>query len=103
MPDMMLRYVDSGMIERIRSLARERQWPVNEVMLYALRCGLGISTDRDLIESEHDAQTLAALPGQWDEGERVVFEEALRALVQTRPTQLAPERTRRGQSVPGAG
>lgn len=102
MPDVMLRHVDSTMIERIRSLARDRQWSINEAALYALRHGLGMSMAEELSESEHDAQALADLAGHWDEGERVVFEEALRALARTRPTQWAPERTRLGQSVSGA-
>lgn len=102
MPDVMLRYVDGTTIERIRSLARERGLSINEIMLDALRHGLDISSAEDLSESAPDAKTLAALPGHWDEGERVVFEEALQALVRTRPTQWAPERTRLGQSVFGA-
>ncbi len=102
MPDVMLRYVDGATIERVRSLARERGLSINEIMLYALRHGLDISDAMDLNESEPDAKTLAALPGHWNDGERVVFEEALRALARTRPTQLAPERTRLDQSVSGA-
>jgi hypothetical protein len=102
MPDVMLRHVDGATIERIRLLARERGLSINEIMVCALRHGLEMSSAVDLSESEHDAKTLAALPGHWDEGERVVFEEALRALARTRPTQLAPERTRLGQSVFGA-
>lgn len=102
MPDVMLRHVDGTTIERIRLLAHEQGLSINEIMLYALRHGLEMSSAVDVSESEHDAKTLAALPGDWEEGELVVFDETLRALVRTRPTQLAPERTRLGQSVFGA-
>ncbi|EIL98700.1 MULTISPECIES: hypothetical protein [Rhodanobacter] len=91
MPDMVLQHVDSLLVERIRSLARDRQCSINEIMLYALRSGLGISAAQQFSESLRDPEALTVLEGQWEAAEQGVFQEALRALAQTRPTQLAPE------------
>ncbi|HJW06545.1 MAG TPA: hypothetical protein VJ527_08670 [Rhodanobacter sp.] len=91
MPDMVLQHVDSLLVERIRSLARDRQCSVNDIMLHALRCGLGISAAQRCSESLRDPDALAVLDGDWGAAEQGVFQEALRALAQTRPTQLAPE------------
>ncbi|KRE86262.1 hypothetical protein ASG75_11625 [Rhodanobacter sp. Soil772] len=102
MPDMILQYVDSLLTERIRALARERQCSVNDVMLHALRNGLGISAAQHFSESLRDPEALAVLEGQWEAAEQGVFQEALRALAQTRPTQLAPERIRYDEPAAGA-
>ena len=91
MPDMILQHIDSLLVERIRSLARDRQCSINDVMLHALRCGLGISAAQQFSESLRDPDALAVLDGDWEAAEQGVFQEALRALAQTRPTQLAPE------------
>ena len=100
MPDMILQHVDSLLVERIRSLARERQCPVNDVMLHALRNGLGISAAQQFSESLHEPEMLAVLDDHWEAAEQGVFQEALCALVQTQPTQLAPESIRYGEPAP---
>lgn len=101
-PDMILQHVDSLLTERIRALARERQCTINDVMLNALRHGLGISAAQGFSESLRDPEALAVLEGQWEAAEQGVFQEALRALAQTRPTQLAPERIRYDEPAAGA-
>jgi hypothetical protein len=100
-PDMVLQYVDSLLAERIKALARERQCTVNDVMLHALRNGLGISAAQQFSESLRDPDALTRLEGDWEAAERGVFQEALHALAQTRPTQLAPENIRY-EEAPGA-
>jgi hypothetical protein len=102
-PDMILQHVDSLLVERIRSLAKERQCPINDVMLDALRNGLGVSAAQGLSETLRDPQTLMVLGGHWGADERGVFEEALHALAQTPATQLAPENTRGEDEEPEAG
>ncbi|OOG57962.1 hypothetical protein [Rhodanobacter sp. C03] len=102
MPDMVLQHVDSLLVERIKALAKERQCTINDVLLDALRNGLGVSAAQGLSESLRDPQALSVLGGHWDAEERGVFEEALRALARTHPTQLAPESTRGKDSVTGA-
>ena len=102
MPDMVLQHIDSLLVERIRALARERQCTINDVVLDALRNGLGMSAAQAFSETLRDPQALSVLGGHWDAEERGAFEEALHALVRTSPTQLAPENTRGEESASGA-
>lgn len=96
---MILQYVDSLMAERIKSLAKERQWTVNDVMLHALRHGLGISAAQQYSEGRLEPEAFANLGGHWEAEERGAFQEALHALAQTRPTQFAPENIRPLDSI----
>ncbi|HEV2680940.1 MAG TPA: hypothetical protein VNZ27_04880 [Rhodanobacter sp.] len=100
MPDMILQHVDNLLVERIKALARDRQWSINDVLLNALRNGLGMSPAQQLSETLREPQT--ELDGHWEAVEQGVFQEALRALAQTRPTQLAPESIRYGAAASGA-
>lgn len=102
MPDMIVQHVDGLLVERIRALARERQCPVNDVLLHALRSGLGMSAAQRYSESRVDPDMLTELDGHWEPAEQGVFHEALSALAQTLPTQLAPERARLEGSMPAA-
>ena len=43
MPDLVIRHIDSLMAERIKTLAKDRHWSINDVVLHALRHGLGLS------------------------------------------------------------
>jgi hypothetical protein len=102
-PDMIVQHVDGLLAERIKALARQRQCPVNDVLLEALRHGLGMSSaQQQSSESLRDRRSLRALDGHWEAAERGVFQEALRALADTRPTQLAPERSRYEEPGPDA-
>lgn len=91
MPEIVVQYVDTQLVERVRLLANERQCSINEVMLLALRRGLGLSTLQSFSESQCDALALDAGDGEWGAAEQRAFHDALRALAQTRPTQFAPE------------
>lgn len=56
MPDFVIRHIDSLLAERILALARERQRPVNDVVLAALRHGLGIHAPRqDMAQTTFEA------------------------------------------------
>ena len=94
MPKMIVQHVDGLLAERIKTLAKQRQCSVNDVMLQALRQGLGMSGAQQLSENLRDPGSLMLLDGHWEAAERGVFREALQALTETRPTQLAPERNR---------
>ena len=94
MPKMIVQHVDGLLVERITALARQRQCSVNDVMLQALRQGLGMSGVQQLSENLRDPGSLRLLDGHWEAAERGVFREALQALTETRPTQLAPESNR---------
>lgn len=102
MPDMIVQHIDGLLAERIKSLARHRHCSTNDVMLQALRSGLGISVAHHFSESRRDPDAVAVLDGHWEADEQGVFQEALNALAQTRPTQLAPERIRYDKPVTGA-
>ena len=94
MTDVLVQHVDPLLVERIKALARERGCAINEVLLHALRNGLGISAADELSETLREPEQLTQLSGHWDAQERGVFQEALHALVHAPATQLAPESIR---------
>lgn len=87
MPDIVVRHIDDATAERIKTLARERQWSINEVILHALRYGLGLSGDAFGLH-EQEFRNVAHLGGTWDASETAAFQEALDALVAAEPEQL---------------
>jgi hypothetical protein len=85
-PDILIHHIDSLMAERIKSLAKQRQWSINDVMLNALRHGLGMSAAGHIFtETMLDPGNLV-LGGHWDAREKAVFQEAVQALSVARPT-----------------
>jgi hypothetical protein len=76
MTDILIREVDDAIAERLRQVAVERNWPVNQVILHALRVALGLGGD-DLVK--RDRQDIAHLRGTWNTGETAAFREALSA------------------------
>src|SRR6185312_5096183 len=101
-PDMIVHHVDGLLAERVTALAKLRQCSANDVMLDALRSGLGMSVAQQYSESLRDPHALTVLDGNWEAAERGVFQEALQALARTRPTQLAPENIRYDEPDRGA-
>lgn len=90
MSDLVVRHIDSLMAERIKALAKDRHWSLNDVVLHALRHGLGLSAAGQISsETMLDSGSLV-LGGQWDLTEKAVFQEALQALSLARPNQLVP-------------
>ena len=76
MPDILVRNIDDAIAERIKTLARERNWSINEVVVHLLRHSLGLGGD-DLVQREvHD---VAVLAGTWDPKESAAFRTALEA------------------------
>ena len=90
MPDLVIRHIDNLMAERIKALAKERQWSINDVVLHALRHGLGMASTNLFAETMLDPGELTTLAGQWDASEKAAFQEAVLALSRATPTQLAP-------------
>jgi hypothetical protein len=91
MPDIMIRHIDRLMAERIQLLAKERQWSVNDVVLQALRRGLGVAESNSMLaETSVESRELAKPPGEWDASEQAAFQEAMQALAGARAEQLAP-------------
>ncbi|WEN16791.1 hypothetical protein PY254_01715 [Rhodanobacter sp. AS-Z3] len=98
---MIVQHIDGLLAERIHALARHRHCSTNDVMLQALRRGLGLSVAHQFSESQRDPETVAMLEGHWEAAEQGVFQEALNALVHTRATQFAPERIRYDEPAAG--
>jgi hypothetical protein len=92
--DVLVQHVDPLLVERIKTLAKERGCAINEVLLRALRNGLGMSAADELSETVREPEELTQLSGHWDAQERGVFQEALHALARAPATQLAPESIR---------
>jgi hypothetical protein len=92
MPDLVIRHIDNLMAERIKSLAKDRQWSINDVVLHALRHGLGMTESSNIFaETLLDPGSMTVLGGQWNAREKAVFQEALQALAMAPAEQLAPE------------
>jgi hypothetical protein len=89
MPDLMIRHIDRLMADRIKLLAKARQWSINDVVLQALRQGLGVSEAGTLAENALESNDLS-YTGNWNANERAAFHEAMQALAKARPEQLAP-------------
>ena len=88
MPDLMIRHIDRLMADRIKLLAKARQWSINDVVLQALRQGLGVAESGSLAENALESNDLT-FAGNWDASERAAFQEAVQALAMARPEQLA--------------
>jgi hypothetical protein len=76
MTDILIREVDDAIAERLRQIAVERNWPVNQVIVHALRVALGLGGE-ELVK--RDRQDIAHLRGTWNSGETAAFREALSA------------------------
>ena len=79
MPDFLLRGIDNHVAERIKSIARERNWALNDVILQLLKQALGMSDDEIGGSSRSDHQDIATLAGTWDPAESAAFRAALEA------------------------
>jgi len=70
--------------ERIQAFTKARQWSLNEVLLHALRRGLGLA------ETPVDAGELTMSAGPWNAVEQAVFRETVQALSIVRGDALLP-------------
>jgi hypothetical protein len=86
-PDIVVRHIDDAMVERIKQIARERKWSINDVVLHAMRNGLGLGGDT--LGSEREHRSIANLAGTWKAAETAAFEEALDAMASVPEGQLA--------------
>lgn len=76
MPDILVRHIDDTLADRIKEIAREHQWSLNEAILYALRRGVGLAGDDATRRELHD---IAMLSGTWESTETAAFRAALDA------------------------
>jgi hypothetical protein len=86
-PDFLLRGIDGELAERIKSIARERNWAINDVLLHLIRQALG------LIEPEQPThRDIAMLGGTFANDEAEAFRQALKAF-ENLPENDSPLRT----------
>ncbi|MEP6484651.1 MAG: hypothetical protein ABJB01_09385 [Rudaea sp.] len=76
MPDILVRNIEESVAERIKAIARERNWSINDVILHVLRHSLGMGGEDMTRREVHD---VAVLGGTWDPGESAAFRTALEA------------------------
>ena len=87
MPDFLLRGIDNAVAERVKAIARERNWSINDVILHLLKQALGLSEED--IAAGHAHQDIATLSGTWDPAESAAFRAALEAF-EGLPLDAAP-------------
>ena len=75
MADFLLRDIDERVAERIKELARQRGWPLNDVILHLLKLSLGLADP----EPAPVPGDIARLLGSWDDAETRAFNEAMSA------------------------
>jgi hypothetical protein len=74
-PDILVRHIDDALAERIKDIAREHQWSINEAILYALRRGVGLGGE----DARRELHDIAMLSGTWESTETAAFRAALEA------------------------
>ena len=75
MADFLLRDIDDRVAERIKELARQRGWPLNDVILHLVKQALGLA-EPDPAPIPGD---IARLGGTWGDEEARAFEAAMKA------------------------
>lgn len=75
MADFLLRDIDERVAERIKEMARQRGWPLNDVILHLIKLALGLSEP----EPPPVPGDIARLLGSWDDEETRAFNEAMQA------------------------
>ena len=75
MADFLLRDIDDRVAQRIKEIARQRGWPLNDVILHLVKQSLGLAEpDPPPVPGD-----IARLAGAWKDEETRAFEEAMRA------------------------
>lgn len=97
MADILVRNIDEAVAERIKSIARERNWSINEVIVYVLRHSLGLGGE-DVVRRE--LQDVAVLAGTWGPNETAAFRTALEAFERIDGTPLFVDPPKRGGQPP---
>lgn len=84
-PDILVRNIDDVLAERIKTIARERNWSINEVIVHVLRHSLGLGGEDVARREIHD---VAELRGTWNPNESAAFRKALEAFERVEGTPL---------------
>ncbi|SDE06680.1 hypothetical protein [Aquimonas voraii] len=75
MPDLLVKDIDSEIADRIKRMARDRGWPINDVVLSLLRQALGMEKPEPPLPGD-----IARLTGTWEDEESRALKEAIEAL-----------------------
>lgn len=76
MADFLLRDIDERVAERIKEMARQKGWPLNDVILLLIKQALGL-VDPEPAPVPGD---IARLNGAWNDDEARAFQEAMTAM-----------------------
>jgi hypothetical protein len=76
MADFLLRDIDDRVAERIKEIARQKGWPLNDVILLLVKQALGLAEP----EPPPVPGDIARLTGAWNDDESRAFQEAMAAL-----------------------
>lgn len=99
MPDILVRNIDDAVAERIKAIARERDWSINEVIVYILRHSLGFGGE-DIVRRDRDIHDVAVLAGTWDPREAAAFRTALEAFEKVDGKPLFVDPNKPGDQAP---
>ncbi len=76
MADFLVRDIDERVAERLKELARQKGWPLNDVILHLLKQALGMAEP----EPPPVPGDIARLRGAWNDDEARAFYEAMNAM-----------------------
>ena len=79
MPQLHIKYIDEMTYERMRVIADERGWSVDELAVRAIRYAIGLSSEH---VTGQDRQDIATMRGVWNQSENLAFHEAMEAFRQ---------------------
>lgn len=77
MPDFLVRDIEPQVADRIKRIARERGWPINDVILRLIKEALGMAEPEAPVPGD-----IARLAGTFENDESKALAEAMRALEQ---------------------
>ena len=75
MPDFLVRDIEPQVADRIKRIARERGWPINDVILRLLKEALGMVQPEAPVPGD-----IARLAGTFEDEESRALAEAMKAL-----------------------
>lgn len=79
MPDILVKDIEPEVADRIKRIARDRGWPINDVVLALLRQALGLEQPDPPLPGD-----IARLTGTWEDDESKALAEAIEALKKLR-------------------
>lgn len=92
MAELNIKNIDQATFERMRAVANERGWSINELAVRALRYAVGLTSEHVFSQ---DRQDIATMRGVWNQDENQAFREAMEAFckVESGPTFESPEKS----------